>query len=597
MASSRFNFSQWELALPQGTPKSSSSAMNWSEGNLYRSKRGKLRKANPARQRQKEYFAQARLRASQREETTQSPRPSWSLEDAAASSNVRPNPGRPSPKSHLFQTPEEFMAEQAAIARGEVAAQEVPRVSREDLERLLQKVQVLAERHQSHPSPPLYARASPLQRSAESPGKSGTSIVAHDRLLQKEQRRKRKEEDRRRKLHRRDPVPLRRVSSHIYSLGGFDSSVEAQVGQPVVPVPESQQAENNLWRTWPGFSVSGHTLDITKNSEDIGLTPGVNTDQVRCLEQRQKNTSSSSDYSRILNRYEALLSKLREGVPPESSTYRIPEEPAQCHDTGPPDNAPEVFAEDVPVSEALPPKPDNDEAWKMFVFGDGGTDDIAQEVFDEARHDAARTLQPSEDLFGDYDTGMTADMDSVIPAVGTECVPEASDFGLSTASTSLEATLGSSAEPPGITPSAPSTDPQPTSLDVEPQSQFSDFDFSGIEFDNMIRSDANDPSLPPTSDVGLSMDSMVVEVPSVTTASQPQFKFARPKPFVGRMPTQPQVNPVRLTRNKGRPKKRALDGRADIRALPNYNEDPIEEVEEDVEPNAPKGLFGPLEVA
>ena len=36
--------------------------MNWTEGALYRHNRGRLRKANPARQRQKEYFARARAR-------------------------------------------------------------------------------------------------------------------------------------------------------------------------------------------------------------------------------------------------------------------------------------------------------------------------------------------------------------------------------------------------------------------------------------------------------------------------------------------------------------------------------------------------------
>ncbi len=36
--------------------------MNWTEGTLYRHNRGRLRKANPARQRQKEYFARARAR-------------------------------------------------------------------------------------------------------------------------------------------------------------------------------------------------------------------------------------------------------------------------------------------------------------------------------------------------------------------------------------------------------------------------------------------------------------------------------------------------------------------------------------------------------
>ncbi|KAK4104672.1 hypothetical protein N658DRAFT_504256 [Parathielavia hyrcaniae] len=39
--------------------------MNWTEGNLYRHSRGRLRKANPARQRQKEYFARARARAAE----------------------------------------------------------------------------------------------------------------------------------------------------------------------------------------------------------------------------------------------------------------------------------------------------------------------------------------------------------------------------------------------------------------------------------------------------------------------------------------------------------------------------------------------------
>ncbi|KAK4127339.1 hypothetical protein N657DRAFT_206420 [Parathielavia appendiculata] len=39
--------------------------MNWTEGKLYRHSRGRLRQANPARQRQKEYFARARARAAE----------------------------------------------------------------------------------------------------------------------------------------------------------------------------------------------------------------------------------------------------------------------------------------------------------------------------------------------------------------------------------------------------------------------------------------------------------------------------------------------------------------------------------------------------
>lgn len=39
--------------------------MNWTEGSLYRHNRGRLKKVNPARQRQKEYFARARARAAE----------------------------------------------------------------------------------------------------------------------------------------------------------------------------------------------------------------------------------------------------------------------------------------------------------------------------------------------------------------------------------------------------------------------------------------------------------------------------------------------------------------------------------------------------
>ncbi|KAK4042724.1 hypothetical protein C8A01DRAFT_13718 [Parachaetomium inaequale] len=40
--------------------------MNWTEGNLYRHNRGRMRKVNPAKQRQKEYFARARARAAEK---------------------------------------------------------------------------------------------------------------------------------------------------------------------------------------------------------------------------------------------------------------------------------------------------------------------------------------------------------------------------------------------------------------------------------------------------------------------------------------------------------------------------------------------------
>ncbi len=99
------------------------------------------------------------------------------------------------------------------------------------------------------------------------------------------------------------------------------------------------------------------------------------------------------------------------------------------------------------------------------------------------------------------------------------------------------------------------------------------------------------------------VNSMAVEVSqSDLGVSEPQFRFAAPKPFVGNRSTSmgmkrpaeaaPQLSFSR--KRRGRPKRRALDGRADIRALPNYIGDPIEDIEEgDTSPS----LFGALELS
>jgi hypothetical protein len=58
--------------------------MNWTEGNLYRHNRGRLRKANPVRQRQKEYFARARARAAEQKTARENgPPPIWFLQGSS----------------------------------------------------------------------------------------------------------------------------------------------------------------------------------------------------------------------------------------------------------------------------------------------------------------------------------------------------------------------------------------------------------------------------------------------------------------------------------------------------------------------------------
>jgi len=100
------------------------------------------------------------------------------------------------------------------------------------------------------------------------------------------------------------------------------------------------------------------------------------------------------------------------------------------------------------------------------------------------------------------------------------------------------------------------------------------------------------------------MDSMVVEPPKPemrTTKPKDDFRFAPPKLFVGSRSNGLQPRPPRpvetvsfAKRRGGRQRRRAGDGRADIRALPNYNDDPIEEIDDDDDVHDSR--FGALEL-
>ncbi|KAK4193129.1 hypothetical protein QBC35DRAFT_165074 [Podospora australis] len=79
--------------------------------------------------------------------------------------------------------------------------------------------------------------------------------------------------------------------------------------------------------------------------------------------------------------------------------------------------------------------------------------------------------------------------------------------------------------------------------------------------------------------------------------SAEQFRFAIPKLFVGSHATPNQTTTPRVPLNlkkRGRQRKRAADGRADIRAVPNYASDPIEDFEEPLQFSKPS-LFPALE--
>ena len=278
-----------------------------------------------------------------------------------------------------------------------------------------------------------------------------------------------------------------------------------------------------------------------------------------------------------------------------------------------------VTRSDTSLTPAVPARApvecvtDPDEAWKAFVFSDGNTDDVESQAFHEAKRDAARKLQPS-----DCSTCTTeiplSECDSIIPAPGTLGTRNELSNGSGIISSPVSnpssclATLGASSERPSsaLSCSSPITAKQlaggqsgeghsgsfPTDRFTNDTGALGNADSSEVFVDSTVPSTG---ALPQTS--------MHAEpAQSAVGASEAQFKFAPPKAFIGnRSVPNPMAwsgiaaRPIAFAgRKRGWQRKRAHDGRADIRAFPNYSSDPIEDIQDDV--SAPPSLFGPLEM-
>jgi hypothetical protein len=268
---------------------------------------------------------------------------------------------------------------------------------------------------------------------------------------------------------------------------------------------------------------------------------------------------------------------------------------------------------------------DPDETWKAFLFGDEQSDELCKAVLEEAKQDALRNLQPSDPHSSDRGAESAG---SNAATVGTLHVGHGHETSESTEAPSC-------AEP--STSTQVSHAPSSTAAESRPVADFSD-DFtlapsievnagtsswSGVE-SAIDSSESNGPASVEEADSSTSEShaaapstttSMAVAparseaVPSEMATTGDQFRFAQPKLFVGSRSSISQPNRVAVSgvgislakRKRGRPKKRANDGRADIRALPNYSSDPIEEFEDEgrgrKEGRVPKSLFPALEMS
>ncbi|KAI1098649.1 hypothetical protein F4804DRAFT_324104 [Jackrogersella minutella] len=315
------------------------------------------------------------------------------------------------------------------------------------------------------------------------------------------------------------------------------------------PAPRRKNHNHMVLHWSPSMSEDGGSMQVEIERQAKSIPPSQDADHefwrnlvANSSDNLPIDISTSSQVATSLqnSRASALPSHLQRRLP----SYEISSEPRRSTgygfselSTSDQDTPAAIYAEDVNTSRKQTPdhpqvevKPvDENSAWMKFAF-DGDIDELEATVFAEAAHQAAAELLPSDTSENGADTSATTMIDETEPA-GSE---KKGDDSLSsgTSSESRMATHGT----------------------VASESVYSNIATAG--------------------------STSVVE-------SEPRFRFAQPRIFVGKLAdsdvTTTQGPPPLLHHGKrrGRPKKRTADGRANIRRLPDFDGDPIEEFDDE----------------
>ncbi|KAK2615201.1 hypothetical protein N8I77_001971 [Diaporthe amygdali] len=250
---------------------------------------------------------------------------------------------------------------------------------------------------------------------------------------------------------------------------------------------------------------------------------------------------------------------------------------------------------------------DEDDMWRQFVFGDS-LEDLDQ-VLNNARRDIVRSLRPSL-LSTSTSSCDESQQDFATSSLGLGST-DRRDFAdrpnpidaeaLTTVSASHVATAGASSPDASSETVSESLETairtDQATVGSSNSSSADDNYTSGLLFPNDSASSIRETGT----------GSLTINPRQLEKHGEPDgcFKFARPKLFLGKkighVDEQRQIAlsapQIRGTTVTYRQRRRTTDGRANIRKLPNYGSDPIEEFEGDSRSDrAEKGsLFGSLE--
>lgn len=235
--------------------------------------------------------------------------------------------------------------------------------------------------------------------------------------------------------------------------------------------------------------------------------------------------------------------------------------------------------------DAKLPQPDTDDnaAWMKFIFGDGGEVESQARVFQEAVHEAAeKVCLPS-----------TPRRAPVILLDGNPSyeakVAQNSDQSMSAQRGSEEKSSDSVATSQLVTIGSLSPEERPANQDLE---EWEDFPLAHPTNISDIR-EPTSPSKPldaPSRSIDSpKSDKATVDDSTISAISQPIFRFSAPQTFIGKLArsgiklndisSRPDITGhrghQRTTARRCTRKKRS-DERTDIRALPDFDGDPIE---------------------
>lgn len=421
------------------------------------------------------------------------------------------------------------------------------------------------------------------------------------------------------------PVPTRPAFLQLLHRQSADSDKEdstfAQVGAESPAFPSSQAEENDVWKNFvAGYDENSASTgtgpsDDSKDAAQRPISPGVsqlgtsrqfhNTYKataatspviagVDCIEEETptapavlRMTAGSSDEVSLLATSSSpkLLPSLDRVVDDTTSEMDQPGDIGSIDRDAPDENKQE----------------DENDMWRNFVFGQSSEN--LGKALEEARREIARPSLP----FTSNCPCEESQISLITSSLGSEpisgrdfsedfCKPAATSAShVATAGTSSSAEHSSEATS-GSTGTAVRTDR--ATQGSSGSSSANDNDTSRLLSPNAL------------------MTPSVCEADTIPSIDNPGrlekheeaddcFKFARPKLFLGKKIghvdekrqialSAPQIRGTTQTRRR---QKGATDGRANIRKLPNYGSDPIEEFEGNVRSDrAEKGsMFGPLE--